>query len=390
VPRRSGLIVVYHLSVRFPFAGIIWQLLHHLIGFRRLGFDVYYLEDSGGAWFYDPVTGAFLSDATRNLKLVTSVLARFGFDDHWAFRDPDSGEYLGLPGSECTQLLRDADAIINLCGALDPREEHANSRCLVYQGTDPGQFQVDLQQGKPKAVRCAAAHKVFFTYAYNLGSADCLLPTAGLAWRPTRPPVLLDYWADFAGLPDSGVFTTVGTWENKGKDVQISGEKYSWSKHLNFMTMLDVPNRSGQAIELATDLKSGPDYERMSSAGFRLRSAIPMSLDLDEYRNYVGTSRGEFTVAKDVVARTRSGWFSDRSACYLAAGRPVVTQRTGFERSLPTGAGLFSFDNAEEAAEAIRTVNSDYHRHSHAAREIAAEYFAATKLLKEIVEAAGL
>ena len=387
---RSGLIVVYHLSVQFPFAGIIWQLLHHLIGFRRLGLDVYYVEDSGGAWFYDPTTGAFLPDATRNLKLVTSVLARHGFADHWAFRDSDSGEYLGMPESECTQLLRDADAIINLCGALDPREEHANSRCLVYQGTDPGKFQVDLRQGKPKAVRCAAAHKVFFTYGYNLGSADCLLPTGGLVWRPTRPPVLLDHWADFADLPDSGVFTTVGTWENKGKDVQINGEKYSWSKHINFMMMRDVPNRSGQAIELATDLRSGPDYERMISAGFRLRSAIPMSLDLDEYRKYVGTSRGEFTVAKDVVARTRSGWFSDRSACYLAAGRPVVTQRTGFERSLPTGVGLFSFDNAEEAADAIRTVNGDYHRHSHAAREIATEYFDASKLLDEIAEAAGL
>ena len=390
MPKRSGVIVVYHLSVQLPFAGIIWQLLYHLIGFRRLGFDVYYVEDPSGAWFYDPVAETYLSDATRNLKLVTSVLARYGFGDHWAFRDSQSGEYLGIPGSKWARLVRDADAIINLCGALDPREEHANSHCLVYLGTDPGQFQVDLQQGEPKAVRCAAAHKLLFTYAYNLGSADCLLPTAGLVWKHTRPPVLLDHWADFVDLPDSGVFTSIGTWENKGRHIQLKGEKYSWSKHVNFLKMIEVPTRSGQEIELATDLRSGPDYERMNSAGFRLRSAIPMSLDLDEYRNYVGTSRGEFTVAKDVVAATGSGWFSDRSVCYLAAGRPVVTQRTGFERSLPTGVGLFSFDNAEDAADAIRTVNGDYRRHSHAAREIAAEYFDATKLLKEIVEAAGL
>jgi hypothetical protein len=387
---RSGLIVVYHLSVQFPFAGVIWQLLHHLIGLRGLGFDVYYLEDGGGQWVYDPVTETRVSDPGPNLALVTSALGRFGFADRWAFRDPGSGQYLGMPRTVCMQLLRDADAVINLCGALRPGDEHANTRCLVYLGTDPGRFQVELEQRDPEAIKYAACHHLFFTYAYNLGSPDCLLPTGGLSWKPTRPPVLLDHWAHFLGVPDSGVFTTVGTWENKGKDFQISGEKYSWSKHINFMKMLDVPKRSGQQIELATNLRHGPDHERMNSAGFKLRSAIPMSLDLDDYRNYIGSSRGEFSVAKDVVARTRSGWFSDRSACYLAAGRPVVIQRTGFECSLPVGAGLLGFDNGDQAADAIRGVNGDYARHSRAAREIAVEYFDAAKLLKEIVEAAGL
>ncbi|HXZ89100.1 MAG TPA: hypothetical protein VEF07_11045 [Candidatus Binataceae bacterium] len=387
---RSGLIVVYHLSVKLPFAGIIWQLLHHLIGFRRLGFDVYYLEDGGGEWVYDPVAETFIPDPKRNLAVVTSALARHGFEDRWAFRDPQSGEYLGISKAACMRLLGDADAIINLCGALDPGEEQTNARCLVYLGTDPGLFQVELEQGNPEAIRYAAAHKLFFTYAYNLGSAECLLPTGGLEWKPTRPPVLLDHWADFVGRADSGVFTTVGTWQNKGQDIEIKGEHYSWSKHLNFMKMLEVPNRSGQKIELATGLRSGADYERMNSAGYRIRSAMATSLDPDEYRNYIGSSRGEFTVAKDVVARTGSGWFSDRSACYLAAGRPVVTQRTGFERTLPTGAGLFCFGNAQEAADAICSINSDYARHSRAAREIANEYFDAGKLLKEIAEAAGL
>ncbi len=128
----------------------------------------------------------------------------------------------------------------------------------------------------------------------------------------------------------------------------------------------------------------------MTAAGFRIRSAVPLSLDADEYRRYVGLSRGEFTVAKDVVARTGSGWFSDRSACYLAAGRPVVTQATGFERTLPTGAGLFPFNSAEEAAGAIRSINADYPRHCRAAREIASEYFDAAKLLKQIAQAVGL
>ena len=385
---RSGVIVVYHLSVQLPFAGIIWQLLHHLIGFQRLGFDVNYLEDTGG-WVYDAVGETFISDPTRNLTVVTTALARHGFRGSVGFRDK-SGEYLGISTAECIRLLRDADAVINLCGALDPAEEHANARCLIYLGTDPGQFQVKLQQRDPKTMRCVAAHKLFFTYAWNLGGADCLLPTGGLQWKPTRPPIVLDYWAPFAGLPDSGIFTTIGTWENMGRDIEIGGEPYSWSKRINFLKMASVPDQSDQTIELATNLRSGPDYEQMKSAGFRIRSAIPLSLDADEYRKYIGLSRGEFTVAKDVVARTRSGWFSDRSACYLASGRPVVTQRTGFEQTLPTGAGLFHFDNAQEAAAAIRSINSDYLRHCRAAREIAGEYFDAAKLLKQIAEAAGL
>ncbi len=387
---RSGLIVVYHLAVQFPFAGVLWQLLHHLIGLQNLGFDVYYLEDGGGLWVYDPVTESRVSDPGPNLALVTSALDRHGFAGRWGFRDPSSGQYLGMSRAVCMQLLRDADAVINLCGALNPGEEHANIRCLVYLGTDPGQFQVELERRDPEVIKCASAHDLFFTYAYNLGSADCLLPTGGLAWKPTRPPVLLDRWDRFVGLPGSDVFTTIGTWENKGKDFRIKGETYSWSKHVNFMKMLDVPRQSGQAIELATDLKSGPDYQKMKSAGFRLRSAIPMSLDLDEYRNYIGSSRGEFSVAKDGVARTHTGWFSDRSACYLAAGRPVVVQRTGFERSLPVGVGLLGFDSGDEAADASRAVNGDYARHCRAAREIAAEYFDSAKLLTEIVGAAGL
>jgi hypothetical protein len=185
-------------------------------------------------------------------------------------------------------------------------------------------------------------------------------------------------------------FTTVGTWQNKGHDIQIGGETYHWSKHLNFRRLLDVPRRARQPMELATDLDSGPDYERAVAGGFRLLPAIPMSLKLDNYRCYISSSRGEFTAAKDVYVRTRSGWFSDRSACYLAAGRPVITQRTGFEKFIPTGVGLLGFDDPDGAVEAICLVNADYAKHARGARELACEYFDALKLLNEIAQSAGL
>jgi hypothetical protein len=378
-----------HLAARYPFAGIIWQLLHHLVGFRRLGLDVYYLEDHC-SWVYDPDAEVPTRDPSGNLKMLASALERYGFADRWAFLDSVRDEYIGMPRERCLQLLAEADAVINLCGATRPREEHLRNRCLVYLETDPGIVEVACAAGEPDTVSYIEAHKLLFTYAYNLGEADCLLPTAGKHWHRTRPPILLDGWRDEAGPAEPDRFTTVGTWRNRGHDLKIRGETYYWSKHVNFGKVFEVARRAGQHIELAIGLNSGPDYERALVGGFSFRPVIPMSLDLDAYREYVSSSRGEFTVAKDAYVRTRSGWFSDRSACYLAAGRPVVTQRTGFEKFIPVGAGLLGFDNADDAVEAIRAVNADYRRQSKAARELAQEYFDAVKLLDEIAQAAGL
>ncbi len=385
--KRKGTVVILHLAVRYPFAGVIWQLLHHLLGFQRLGLDVYYIEDHW-APVYDPELREVSGDPQPNLKRVVPVLERYGFGARWAFLDSQRHEYLGMPRERCVELIRGADAVINLCGATEPRDEHAASRCLVYLETDPGVFELELKRRLPTMVKFAAAHKLFFSYGANLGAFDCVIPAAGLDWRPTRPPVVLDEWPAGAGAPRA--FTTVGTWRNSGFDMEIGGQTYYWSKHVNFRKMLEVARRANQEIELATDLESGPDYERACAGGFSFRPVVPMSLDIDAYRGYITASRGEFTVAKDLYVRTRSGWFSDRTVCYLAAGRPVVTQNTGFEKFIPTGEGLLGFDGPDDAVEAIRAINADYPRHARAARAIAAEYFDAAGLLDRIAEAAGI
>ena len=387
--KRKGKVVFLHLAVQCPFAGVVWQLLHHLVGFRQLGCDVYYLEDNR-AYVYDPVTRMTVADAQPNLKLVGSILDRFGFRGKWAFLDPASEKYVGMDKSHCAALLRHADAVINLCGASHPREEHIANKCLVYLETDPGLLQVKLARRDPGFITYPAAHKLFFTYGYNIGESDCLLPTAGIEWHRTRPPVLLDEWHEGIGPKEPGAFTTVGTWYNKGNDIEIGSDNFFWSKHVNFVKVLEVAGRANQAIELAMDIKSGPDYERAVRGGFTFAPVIPMSLDIDNYRTYVSSSRGEFTVAKDLYARTRSGWFSDRSVCYLAAGRPVITQSTGFEKYVPAGEGLMAFDRPDDAVEAIKEVNRDYQRHARAARKIAVEYFDALKLLGAMAEAIGL
>ncbi|HWJ40473.1 MAG TPA: glycosyltransferase [Candidatus Limnocylindrales bacterium] len=387
--KRKGKIVVLHLAARYPFAGVIWQLLHHLIGFRQLGLDVYYIEDHR-AYVYDPTIESTNTDPSRNLKVLGDVLERYGFGDRWAFFDSVKDQYVGMPRERCMELLRDADAVINLCGATEPREEHERSRCLVYLETDPGVVQLELARKIPTAVAFAKAHKLLFTYCYNIGAPDCLLPTAGFNWHPTRPVVSLEEWHPGVGPAEPAKFTTVGTWQNNGNDMEIAGETYYWSKHLNFRKVLEVAARANQQIEIATNLGSGPDYDRAIAGGFTISPVIPMSLDIDTYREYVSRSRGEFTVAKDIYVRPRTGWFSDRTVCYLAAGRPVVTQRTGFEKFIPTGAGLLGFDTPDEAVDAIEQINADYPRHARVAREIAAEYFDPAKLLDEIAVAAGI
>jgi len=375
--------------MRYPFAGVVWQLLHHLIGLRELGFDVYYIEDHG-AYVYDAIAQTLTSDSSNNLKLVGGILDRFGFAGRWGFLDPVTHDYLGMPKARCHELIRESDAVINLCGASEPRDEHFASRLMIYLETDPGVFQMSLERGDPFAMRVASAHKLFFTYAANIGKPDCIVPSGGLTWHPTRPPVLLDQWHPGIGPEVPCAFTTVGTWHNRGKDVDIGGSTYYWSKHINFVEVTDVARRADQPIELATDLSSGPEYDRAVAGGFTFRPVVPMSLDIDDYREYISSSRGEFTVSKDLYVRTRSGWFSDRTVCYLAAGRPAITQFTGFEKYIPSGIGLLGFNDADSAVDAIRTVNSDYSRHAKAAREIASEYFDAGKLLGQIAKKAGL
>jgi hypothetical protein len=382
--KRSGKIVVMHLATRYPLAGVIWQLLHHLIGFRQLGIDVYYIEDNGGEWLYDPIINDITADPSRNLKLLADALEAYGFKERWAFFfDHRRQHHYGMEPRRALELLAEADAVINLCAAMLPRDELLRNRCLIYLETDPG----DNALRGPEFM---ALHKLHFTYGYNIGAPDCILPTGSIHWHCTRPPVLLDQWHPGIGPAEPATFTTVGTWQNKGHDVQIAGDTYHWSKHLNFRKLLEVPRRAGQLMELATNLNSGPDYEQAVAGGFTIAPAVPMSLNLHSYRQYISSSRGEFTAAKDLYVRTHSGWFSDRSVCYLAAGRPVITQRTGFEKFIPTGAGLLGFDSADEAVEAVRAVNADYANHARAARKIACEYFDALKLLDEIAQTAGL
>ena len=381
-------IIVLGLLGQFPLAGIAWQLIHHLIGFQRLGFEVYYIEQTGSPP-YDPWIKTLTDDCTYSLRIIADTLRRFGLEQAWAYHHSATGEWYGLAESRVRDLFAQASWVFNLCGASHPETLTFRPRGkLVYLETDPVLLQVRVIEQDPDALRFLAGHDRHVTYGENLGADDCPIPLPLFTWRKTRPPVVLDLWpfrAD-AGCPR---FTTIATWHNRGKDLCFCGETYHWSKHLNFLTLADLPQRTSQELELAVEIDNQEELTAFQQHGWRLTDPLAVSQDMDIYRHYIDTSRGEFTVSKDVVARTRSGWFSDRSVCYLAAGKPVVTQETGFSKYIPTGRGLFAFSTTAEALAAFEAINSDYPRHARAAREIAQEYFAATKLLAKMLHDVG-
>jgi hypothetical protein len=199
----------------------------------------------------------------------------------------------------------------------------------------------------------------------------------------------MDFWPMQTGS-DAARFTTIANWRQPERQMVLHGEVYHWSKHHEFLKFIDLPRRTPQEFELALSSYEQADQELLERHGWKVRAALEFSLDPDRYREFILESRGEWTVAKDQNVRLRSGWFSDRAASYLAAGRPVVTQETGFSNLLPTGAGLFGFSTMEESVAAIEAINADYARHARAAHEIAREYFSYEVVLPKLLAQAGV
>jgi hypothetical protein len=340
---------------RMPVAGVTWQVLQYLEGFRRLGFGVYYVEDTR-EWPYDADRNTISDDPTYAVNGIRSAMARYGFSEQWAYRTAD-GRVFGLSASELRRLFERADVLVNLTGATVLRAEHQRVPVRIYLETDPVLPEIEVAMGNRFCIDLLNAHTHHFTYGENLGQPDCGVPVSRFAYRPTRPPVVLDWWAPTTIAPGP-CFTTVASWRQAGKDVEWRGQTYTWSKHHEFLRIIDLPRRTAQPLELALAVRGHagdgesawvPDDEEDADAirmltrhGWRVMNAITLSREISPYRDYILGSRGEFTVAKDQNVRLRSGWFSDRSACYLGAGRPVITQDTAFGKFVPTGKRLFA------------------------------------------------
>ncbi len=382
-------IVLLGMLTKMPVGGVLWQVAQYVLGFERLGYDVYYVEA------HARTPSMFVGPADDGADAAAAFLAQFmgrlGLGDRWALHALHAdGRVLGCSAATLARLYREAAMIVNLHGGTLPLPEHVATGRLVLLSTDPVQLELELDAGRTSSIEFVDAHSAHFSWALNYGNPDCRLPWVR-SYRPvpTLPPVLLDQWANDDD-PRDAPFTTIGNWRQAWRELTFRGERYTWSKHHEFLKVLDLPARVPAPLELALASYSNEDRATLESAGWLVRDALEVADGLDGYRRYVTASRGEFTVAKDQNVRFRSGWFSERSAAYLAAGRPVIMQDTGFGAALPTGEGLLPYTEVDDAAAAIIDVVADEKRHRRAATAIARDHLCSDVVLGTMLAHVGL
>ena len=385
-------LVVLGTMGRVPFGGHAWSHMSWLLGLARLGHDVWYVEDDV-VWPYDPERNAVTDDCGYAVRHIAACMARIGLAERWAFRFAErDGACWGLESPALDALYARSDALINLCGATRLREPHFAAPFRILLQTDPVVGELRVASGAEHAREPFEAHHLVATYGENFGAPDCPVPLNGYEakYRRTRQPVALDWWPMHFDA-NARHFTTIGNYRQTGYDVTWRGETYTWSKHREWEKFIGLPRRTRQGFELALQVEDAADRARLDSFGWRIVPPNPMSLDVfDGYPGFIRRSRAELTVAKDQNVRLNSGWFSERDACYLASGKPVVAQDTGFGKFLPTGAGLFAVSDVDAALAAIEAINADYRRHCDAARAIAEEHLEASRVAARLLEDVGL
>lgn len=374
--------------VRCPLGGYAWQTVHYLRGLRAAGLDVWFYEDTRHHWqAYDPIARSSGAEYGSGVALAAEVLEWAGFADRWIFFDSVRDVWAGAGREAAGTLFADARLLINAAGVHRFASGERRGKVNVYIDMDPAYTQIRVASGDRTLAEILAEHDVHFSFGEHIGSARCRIPSAGIAWRPTRQPIDLGLWPE-TPVPADGPFTTIGTWDSAGRDVELDGEHYTWRKRDEWAKVMSLPAATGVPFVVAMEVREATDVAQLEGAGWTLRDPIEISRNTDLYRDFIVESRGEFTTAKDVNVRLASGWFSDRSACYLAAGRPVVTQDTGFADLFPVGEGLFAYRTLEEAEDAVRAIAADPQRHGRAARRIGVEHFAASRVVRELL--AGL
>lgn len=385
-------IIVTGLLGNYSLGGVAWDYIQYLLGFRALGHDVWYLEDTG-AWAYNPVAGEPTIDCDYNVAYLSALLADFGFGDRWIYRNEPDGRTFGIRNPDAAdRLIAESDVLVNVSGACWMREATSKPAHRLFLDGDPMFTHAGLvRDDRREYIDRVRAHTGHFTFGLNIGQADCLVPTAGLNWKPTIQPVALDWW-DAAHChidpdhPARDKYTTAMNWVSY-EPVEFEGALYG-QKDEEFLRFLDLPRHTNVRFLLAMGRGAGHKRptERILQAGWELAEPEEVIADYKSYRDFLANSRGEWSVAKQGYVASRSGWFSCRSACYLAAGVPVVVQETGWAKHLPSGEGVLGFSTLDEAAAALEKIEANHDMHSQAARNFAREYLDAPKVCADLLE----
>ena len=384
-------IIVTGLIGQYAFGGVTWDYIQYALGFRALGHDVWYLEDTG-TWAYDPVKMEPSADCSHNTAYLGRVMEKFGMGDRWIYRNGADETYHGVANAtEAEKIIASADVLANVSGACWLRPETAAIPLKLFLDGDPMFTQIGLANDPDSEyAKRVASHERHFSFGLNIGRKDCEVPTAGLHWRPTVQPIALDYWNPASPAPTmphiaDGAWTTVMNWASYApKDFQ--GKKYG-QKDIEFERFLDLPQISDEKFVLA--MGQGVGNKRpttmLESKGWNIIEPDTYLPDYTTYHEFLSRSKGEWSIAKNGYVTSRSGWFSCRSACYLAAGKPVVVQDTGWSDHLPSGDGAIAFSTPEEAAKALDLINKNYNHHSAAARAYAETHFDAARVCEDLI-----
>jgi hypothetical protein len=375
-------IVVLGYLVRGPIGGMAWHHLHYVLGLKALGHDVLFLEDSDDyPSCYDPSRHVVDASPEYGLRFAGDAFRRLGIGEAWAYYDAHTNVWHGPAAGAAIAFCETADLVLNVSGVNPLRPWTASIERRAFIDTDPLFTQIRHLTNADRR-RLAANHNRHFTFGESIGQPDCTVPSDGFDWKPTRQPVALEAWAPSKG-PADGRFTTVMQWDSYPK-VEYGGATFGM-KSQAFRPFIDLPQQVGERLEIALGGHEAPRDE-LQAHGWRLVDPLQVTRDPWTYQDYIATSKAEFGIAKQGYVSSRCGWFSERSACYLAAGRPVVVQDTGFRRHLPTGRGLLTFSDMESAAAAVEDVAARYDEHCKAAREICEAHFNSRVVLTSLVE----
>jgi hypothetical protein len=378
-------IIALGFMVRGPVGGMAWCDLHTLMGLAKMGHDVYFVEDSDDyPSCYDPGRNVTDTDPTYGLRFIDRTFSRIGLGRRWAYYDSHNSCWHGPCGERILKICESSDILLNLAGISHPmRPWMMEVPVRVFIDQDPVFTQI-RHICDPAAKSRALQHTKFFTFAENVRKRRDILPDDGLPWEETRQPIFLDAWPAAAGRP-RGKYTTVMQWDSYPPR-EYKGRHYGM-KSDSFISYIDLPEKAGTIFNLAVGSPSAP-RDTLRRKGWILSDPLKVSRTPWTYREFIRRSKAEFSVAKHGYVVSRCGWFSERSAAYLACGRPVLVQETGFSEWMETGAGVLPFSTLEETLAGIEEINSRYEFHCRTAREIAEEYFDARKVLKRLIERA--
>lgn len=378
-------ILVSGLIGQYAFGGVTWDYIQYILGFRALGHDVWYLEDTA-TWAYDPIKEEPSADCSYNVGYLERVMHEFDLGDRWIYRNEADGAYHGPAAAKADAVISDCDIFINVSGACWMRDVVEKIPRKIFIDGDPMFTHIGLATlARPSYVEHLRAHDEHFTFGLNVGRSDCRVPTAGFTWKPTIQPIAIDWWERslmpaHATHPARGAWTTVMNWASYPPQ-EFEGEAYG-NKDIEFLRFIDLPSHTEESFVLAMGQGIGRSRptSRLEAAGWTIIEPDVHLPDYATYHSFLANSKAEWSIAKNGYVKSRSGWFSCRSACYLALGKPVVVQDTGWTSHLPSGKGVVAFADLDGAVAAVNAVANDYATHSAAARAFAREHLDAARV----------